>query len=119
MNLSFFFQHNTKQTYHRKRKKSITSNASTKSTIFFVRKQNCRWTYGPKKTQKAREFWCPFFFKAKLEPSSPQWLPELAGGQLQTELCELVEVEMGEIMEGTKGRYTIHSHNHGLTPANG
>lgn len=27
-----------------------------------------------------------------MEPSSPQWLPELAGGQLQTELCELVEV---------------------------
>eukprot|EP00434_Breviolum_minutum_P005908 symbB.v1.2.005209.t1/scaffold266.1/size251003/6 len=31
--------------------------------------------------------------QAKLEPSSPQWLPELAGGQLQTELCELVEAE--------------------------
>lgn len=27
-----------------------------------------------------------------MEPTSPQWLPELAGGQLQTELCELVEV---------------------------
>lgn len=33
-----------------------------------------------------------FRLQAKLEPSSPQWLPELAGGQLQTELCELVEV---------------------------
>ena len=39
------------------------------------------------------QLWLGFFCaEAKLEPSSPQWLPELAGGQLQTELCELVEV---------------------------
>lgn len=30
--------------------------------------------------------------QAGLDPLSSQWLPELAGGQLQTELCALVEV---------------------------
>ncbi|CAL1173921.1 unnamed protein product [Cladocopium goreaui] len=31
--------------------------------------------------------------QAGLDPLSSQWLPELAGGQLQTELCALVEAE--------------------------